>query len=844
MEVVGVKPILFEENNTNYDHNGIGVLHDALSCEVYEEHNGVLDVTLEYPSDGSLAKYIREDMQILAKPNDVDAPHAFRIYEIEKDLESDVIIAYGTSITDDLRGNFLAHLKVEDKTPQQVFDEMKLKLIEPTMFDFVSDIQHRSSSEWNLVNPLLAIAGVDGSLIDIWGGDIKRTNNTIYLYSRRGRDRVTTIRPGKNIDGFNMVVSIKGIITKIVPYFTYSFQGLNEYQMTQDYDGEMVKTPKYTEDVEEVEPITIFGETVTSANADKYSVHYYNSVDYSDDDEMLVKINEFIQAKQKEVDDAPGIIDTTGFDVELKQFVTDLLNEEAKRYFIYRNPGCDEPSVKIKANLVQLSDSPEWERYKKLETIQVSDTIDVYVKKFDVDIEMNIASITYDSIGERVVSIVAGSKSTNLTQSIAKPYEEKQKQLENYIKNMENGVYNTINKTANGQSRKFNGYTEPPADISSKGDLWFREMGAGVVETYIYDGSAWVQVMSDAVIESMNKAIGTAVSKAEQAEASANKVVTDMSATIQGSGFTNLKDLIASKVSDGEFNTLFFQQSKAIGLVYEVGGVNEAIIMIDEGIPYIKGEHIILDGDTIVDGTFTVTETMLANDAIINKLKATGIDANQIRVINLDVDSIAGGDLELSRGFRITNNGFPVLEVDAITGQVKITAPNIASKDDLLELPSTSDLDSLGQIVSSISSELNTKTGMGEFEAMRAAFEARVKQDIIDKDQLSKDLATIEGRTTLVETIAGNNKLVTEFIETVITQSEEGIFVGNESNRTGILLSDKRISFLDKNTEVAYISNQTMEIKHGIFVESAIISDFKFEKIPGTTILAITWVGD
>lgn len=153
------------------------------------------------------------------------------------------------------------------------------------------------------------------------------------------------------------------------------------------------------------------------------------------------------------------------------------------------------------------------------------------------------------------------------------------------------------------------------------------------------------------------------------------------------------------------------------------------------------------------------------------------------------------------------------------------------------------DIENLAEIVSFLSSELNLKAGMAEFEAMQEAFNARVQQDIEDKQKLAEDLASIEGRTALVEILANDSKLVTQFIETVITESEEGIFIGNETNKTGVLISDRRISFLDNDVEVAYISNQTMEITHGIFVESATISGFKFEKIPGTEILGITWVG-
>lgn len=165
-------------------------------------------------------------------------------------------------------------------------------------------------------------------------------------------------------------------------------------------------------------------------------------------------------------------------------------------------------------------------------------------------------------------------------------------------------------------------------------------------------------------------------------------------------------------------------------------------------------------------------------------------------------------------------------------------------EDALKDLASKDDLNNLGEIVSDISSEVNLKAGMGEFMAMQEAFNARVEQDIEDKEQLALDLATIEGRTALVETIVGESKIVTDFINTVITQSEEGIYIANGKSSTGILIGSDRVSFMDNNVEVAYISNQTMQINHGIFVESAIISDFKFEKIPGTSILSITWVGE
>lgn len=192
-------------------------------------------------------------------------------------------------------------------------------------------------------------------------------------------------------------------------------------------------------------------------------------------------------------------------------------------------------------------------------------------------------------------------------------------------------------------------------------------------------------------------------------------------------------------------------------------------------------------------------------------------------------------------------------ELEFIIGRQMLEKSNVASDwrpapedtDAKIDEKATSgDLDALAGLVAGVSSELNLKAGMNELEAMKTAFNERVQLDISDKEELALDLSRIEKRAILAETIAGESKKVTNFIETVITESEEGIFIANKGNSTGILISNDRISFVDGTTEVAYISNQMMQINHGIFVESATIAKFKFELIPGTETLAIQWVGD
>ena len=78
----------------------------------------------------------------------------------------------------------------------------------------------------------------------------------------------------------------------------------------------------------------------------------------------------------------------------------------------------------------------------------------------------------------------------------------------------------------------------------------------------------------------------------------------------------------------------------------------------------------------------------------------------------------------------------------------------------------------------------------------------------------------------------------------VVEEGEGGIFIGDTLARTGIEIgADNKISFLDNGSVVAFIGDRLMQILSGIFVDSAIISDYQFKKIEGTDILAITYVG-
>ena len=442
-------PILYAENETNFNHNGIGQLHEVIGYEVTEVRNGEFELMLEYPVSGQWFKEISDMRLILADPNDTDDPHLFRIYEITKVLSTASVLIYAGSITNDLGGNMVRSVTISGETGQQAMNKLKAGLIEPTNFNFVSDIQTKTSTKWENRNALNCIAGEQGSLIQYWGGEIKRTNNTLYLYSRRGTDNVSTIRPGKNLRGFEMTVSTKGLITAILPFFK-----------TIPDDGS-------------TEQITITGDVVYSPLAGNYPISKITPVDYSG--------NESVTTLEE-------------------------LNAKALVYFEETNPGSDKPKVKLNIDMMELADSEEYAQFKDLEKIHLTDTVTVWVEKFDVDVVVKVTEVVYDGMARRIKKLTAGTPSVTFYDSVRNTYQEDINYLKDYADTIVNGVRNQIQLTADSKNTIFRGYTEPSEGLAKSGDLWYKELGSGAVDMMQFDGAYWVslKITDDVFAEEMS----------------------------------------------------------------------------------------------------------------------------------------------------------------------------------------------------------------------------------------------------------------------------------------------------------------------------------------------------
>lgn len=326
-------PILYEKGETIYTHLGMGYLKDTVSCIIKEQANGTFELNMEYPVSGFLSDHIDINNYIKAKPNAVDDPHVFRINEIDKDREAGIYTITASSITDDLNGTFLKYSRTVDLPPQVALDEMKKALVEPTRFRFWTNITTNGIVEWKNRNALSCIVGQEGSIIDVYGGEIKRLNEGIWIYKRRGKDRVTVIRAKKNLKGFTLQTSFLGKYTKIMPYFTYSLPIPNSAQSISKGED---STPSFSTEDQEFE---FYGEIVESDKSDDYPEYvrrlvHWDMSDYKPLQEYIKEQNDMLrdlaQDTKKDIRKA-GAEAKKRFDDEQKRAAEARKDEDKRR---------------------------------------------------------------------------------------------------------------------------------------------------------------------------------------------------------------------------------------------------------------------------------------------------------------------------------------------------------------------------------------------------------------------------------------------------------------------------------------------------------------------------------
>lgn len=213
-------PILFEHDATSWDTFGIGVLSDAITCEVEENRNGSYELEMTYPITGAFFNEIKLRRLLMAKPNYTDDPQPFRVYSISKPLNG-LITVNAQHISYDLSGYVDAPFTAADS--QLAISKLTdSTIIFPSSCPFSFSSNIHSSSSFSLKHPASIrslMGGMRGSLIDVYGGEWHFDRLNCQLYSARGENRGVTIRYGKNLTDLNQEENNTKVYTAVCPYY-------------------------------------------------------------------------------------------------------------------------------------------------------------------------------------------------------------------------------------------------------------------------------------------------------------------------------------------------------------------------------------------------------------------------------------------------------------------------------------------------------------------------------------------------------------------------------------------------------------------------------------------------
>lgn len=360
-------PVLYASNTSDFDNNGIGILVDAISCEVTENRNGAYEVALTYPVSGALYNKIGEDSIIKAKPNDTSKPQLFRIYASSKPMNRKVTF-YGEHISYRLKGIPIDPVEIVNENAQTALSNVLAAGIFEHPFTGQSDISTLNSTSLSLMSARAALGGVEGSLLDVYGGEYEFDNFVVKLHAHRGSDTGIRIAYGKNLTDVKQDRNIAEVYTAVYPYAKYTPEATDENPDPAEITVILPEKVLYSPYVEQYAHVRACFRDFTQ--------------DFGEGEEITV---ERLRAK------AQTWVNTSGFDI---------------------------PTVSITVSFKTLWNSPEYAKYAILERVALCDTVNVLYEELGVSAKAKVIKTVYDTLNERYKSVELGDARANFADTV------------------------------------------------------------------------------------------------------------------------------------------------------------------------------------------------------------------------------------------------------------------------------------------------------------------------------------------------------------------------------------------------------------------------------------------
>ncbi|MCC8075276.1 MAG: phage tail protein [Clostridiales bacterium] len=347
-------PCLYSATETAFTTNGIGKLADCISCQVTEKRNSSYELKLTYPTDGIHADSLQKGCVIVAKPSVATEPQPFRIYKVVTNAAGTLEVA-ARHVSYQL--NYITASTVYGASCLSAILSLKTNATTTCDFTFSTDIESDTALSISEPNSLRnCLGGIDGSILDTYGGEFEWDWYNVILHKARGSDNNVRIVYGKNLVDLTMTEDAGDVITGIHPFW----KGM-------DGDDEV-----YVELPEKL---------VLAEGATEYRIR---------------------------VLDCSTVFEEQPSETELRAYAESYL--ESTSYTT--------PDVDIEINFAQLWQTPDYAGIAAAEQVSLCDTVHVYIAKLGLEVSSKVTETVYDTLLERYESITLSNSTVVSSRSL------------------------------------------------------------------------------------------------------------------------------------------------------------------------------------------------------------------------------------------------------------------------------------------------------------------------------------------------------------------------------------------------------------------------------------------
>ena len=350
-------PILYEKGEVAFASNGLGRLRDCISCVVTEERNSIYECDFEYPIDGVNYDRIQLGRIIAVEHDETNDVQPFDIVSYSRPIDG-VVTFHAVHIS--YRQTALA---VSGTNINSLADAFTLfgTATPSNPFSYWTDkdsIGFMASADGVPHSVRQMLGGMEGSVLDAYGGEYEWDRWTVKLWASRGELKNFTIRYGVNLVDYEEELDYSDTYNAVVPF--WKGQGINGNDITVTGDMVEVSYPTFNGDTRCI-PLDVtdkFEAQPTKAQVEAQGLAYIN----------------------------------------------------ANQTYL--------PAQTIKVDFVRITDSGEYQQFANLQKCKLCDTIRVLFSRYNMEGTFKIVRTEYDVLQERYTVMELGTLSTTLAEAL------------------------------------------------------------------------------------------------------------------------------------------------------------------------------------------------------------------------------------------------------------------------------------------------------------------------------------------------------------------------------------------------------------------------------------------